>query len=187
MRALRFAILALTAAFPAVAADPASGTIDDEHLTTSWTGMFIAPNPGGSEVPIVCEEAAAPLTCDVFRFEVNVSDADVENDGIRIDLAWTTAQMDIDLYVYNDETGEQVGSGTAGQGTSDGAFIPAVNGLYRVEIIPWLAAGESYEGTVTYQRFDEEKSGIFGAGAVSAGVLLVLLAGLGLGLRRAPR
>src|SRR5918996_6108560 len=83
---LAFSALALTTVR---AADPASGTIDDEHGSTTWTGLLLTPNPGGSNVPLVCEEGT-PL-CDVYRFTVNRSSIDADNDDIKIELTWADA------------------------------------------------------------------------------------------------
>lgn len=166
----------------ALAADPESGKVDDASYTATWTGSFLTPNPS-SDVDKICEEGTP--TCDVYHFEVAVTDPNVDDDFITITAEWPTAEMDIDLFVY-DEAGNEVGSGTAFQGGYDMAMIPAVNGKYRVEVVPYLAAAEDYTGTVTYVKYEEEKSLLGFAGALPPAALggLALLALAGLARRR---
>lgn len=171
---------------PALAADPASGKISHAQPAAEWSGELLTPNPGGSDVPVICEEGTP--TCDVYRFEAELPDANLDDDLITIKLEWSAPaeQVDIDIYVYDDTTGEELGSGTAAGGGAEATFIPAVSGKYRVVVIPWAAAAQSYTGVVRYEKFEEGKSALDFAGAFGAGTLL-LLAGLGAGLRRAVR
>lgn len=177
-------VLALLVAGTAGAATPASGKISEGQRTTEWSGgPIFAPNPYPTVPVTECREGT-PI-CDVFRFEADLPNANPDDDVITITLGWATTQLDFDLYVFDEATGEEVGSGTANAGGRDVAIIPAVSGKYKVVVYPWAATAETYTGVVKYEPFEEEKSSVLGVGAFGAGTLL-LLAGLGLtaGLRR---
>jgi hypothetical protein len=172
--------LALLLTLPTHAADPDSGTINDSQHATEWSGMFLTPNPGGSLLPVICEEGTP--TCDVYRFEVNLSNVDLDEDFIVVEIQSPTEQMDLDIYIYDEETGRLVGSGTTST-SHEIVTIPAANGRYRAEVIPWLAVAESYTGSVRYVPFENDKS-LFGfVGALAPGFLAVL-AGIAIFRRR---
>src|SRR5690348_11593323 len=82
------------AAAGAYAADPASGTLNDTTSKIEWTGgpLFV-PNQtnvveAANQEP-VCEEGT-PL-CDVYRFEVNASNLDSDNDEIHVSVGFDDA------------------------------------------------------------------------------------------------
>lgn len=174
---LRIPFVALTACVlftgAAGAADPESGKITEDQPTTEWSGgPVLVPNPYPT-APVECQEGT-PI-CDVFRFEADLPNANPEDDLITITLGWGTSQMDFDLYVFDEATGEQVGSGTAGAGTSDAAIIPAVSGKYKVVVYPWAAAAETYTGVVKYEPFDEGQKSLLGfAGALGGWTLAIM-------------
>lgn len=145
----------------APAATPPSGTVDDAHPSTTWTGgPYIFPNlsPQTGGEPI-CEEFT--VTCDQYRFEVNLSNADVDNDTVIVSVGWNNADADFDPYLYDDVTGELLVNG-AGSANPDIMFVPVrpdgtFNGKYRVVVAPYLPLAETYTGKVEFQKFDENK------------------------------
>ncbi len=200
---LRSPVLALTLgvlALPAIAATPESGAITDTQSSVEFSGgPYVFPNAtnlvqnAGQET--ICEEGTE--TCDIFRFEVNLTTANVDDDQIVVTVGWNDsipddptgsapALPDYDLELYNDTTGEFITQ----QATADNPEIMMVvpnNGKYQLRIIPYAPMAEPYTGKVQFVKFEEEKNlaQTFFAGAFDAGALL-LLAGLGVLARRKP-
>lgn len=187
--ALALAVLAL----PAIAATPESGTITKEQKTVEWTGgPYIIPNLtptlGLADQPPVCEEGTE--LCDVFRFEVNLTGANLDEDAVVITVGWEDDGLpstpaadtpDYDLYLYDDSTGDLILT-QASAANPEVMFLPAENRKYRLDLIPFAAMNQPYSGKVAYVPFEEQKTlGIF-SGAFGPAALLMLA--LGLALRR---
>ncbi|HUS23669.1 MAG TPA: hypothetical protein VM369_01870 [Candidatus Binatia bacterium] len=209
LQTFAFAVAALTAAATVTAATPESGTITDEQTTAEFSGgPFIVPNQtniiqlddlAGDPIPVnsVCESDTG-MTCDEYRFEVKVSSPNPEDDAIVVRVGWDNSVTaddgvppdanvsipDYDLELYNDETGDFV----AQQATGDNPevmTIPAVNGKYRLVLVPYNAGNTPYTGKVSFEKFEEER-GVLGSAGAFTGVLLPLLGLAGL-LGRARR
>lgn len=191
-------LLAAAFALPAAAADPASGTITDTQTSVEWTGgPYIVPNltPALGEAfeDPVCEEGTE--TCDVFRFEINLTSANLDDDLMILTVEWNDSipddanpaanLPDYDLYLYNDDTGERVATQATAANPEAMFFIPA-NGRYRLDVIPFAAMNEPYTGKVQFVKFEEEKNtalSIFG-GALGTGTLMALAGFAALARRR---
>lgn len=178
---------------PLLAATPESGTITDSQKTVEWAGgPFIVPNVsptlGLADQEPVCEEGTE--VCDVYRFEVNLSNANLDEDTVVVTVGWEGATdvgglatvPDYDLYLYDDSTGDLIVD-QASAANPEIITLPAENRKYRLVIIPFAPMDTVYAGKVTYVPFEEEKSlGILG-GAFGAGTLL-LLTGFGVLARK---
>jgi hypothetical protein len=191
------ALALLSIAVPA--ATPANGTVTDSTPTVEWTGgPFVVPNQtnvveiddlAGNPVDqnSLCEEDTG-LTCDIYRFEVNVSSIDPENDLVVIRVSWdnavtaddglpdaaNTSIPDYDLELYNDTTGEEIVLQQTGD-NPEVITLPAANGKYRLQVIPFNAGNTPYAGKVTFEKFEEDKSGALSfAGAFGSGALGLL-------------
>jgi len=185
----------------AYAAEPASGTISDDSPSAEWTGgPFVVPNVtpllGVAEQDPVCEEGTP--TCDVYRFEVNLSNADQDNDFITVTVVWADSIPDdplheqvgnfpdYDLYLFDDETGDLVVDQASGA-NPEVITLPPANRKYRLVIIPFMAANEPYTGKVELKSFEDDKSGSGALVGAMDGGLLALLAAAGLLARRRRR
>lgn len=201
---LRICLMSLAALLlpSAYAAEPASGTVTNDTPVAEWTGgPYIAPNLtpavlGQVDMDAICEEGTP--TCDVYRFEVNLSSVNPDDDYITITVSWNDTipddpiheqvgnMPDYDLYLYDDTTGTLVTS----QATGDNPEIitlPPENRKYKLVVIPFFAANEAYTGKVELKTYAEGKSGSGAVvGALDGGLLgLFAIAGiLGLGRRR---
>ncbi len=197
---LLFSALVLTA-LPSEAATPANGAITDSQTSIEFSGgPYVVPNvtnivqEAGEET--VCEEGTP--TCDIFRFEVNLTAANLDEDTIVVTVSWADSipappanpedlvpeLPDYDLEMYDDETGVLVVQ-QASAANPEVMILPAGNRKYQLRIIPYAAMNEPYIGKVQFVKFEEEKgkSQIFFGGALGAGSLL-LLTGLGAVARR---
>lgn len=79
-------------ALPAIAATPESGTITDTQNMIEWTGgPYIVPNltptlPAEVSEEPVCVEGTP--TCDVYRFEINLTNANLDDDQAILTVEW---------------------------------------------------------------------------------------------------
>lgn len=192
MQQIRLAALAACLlTVPAMAADPESGAITDAQTAVEWTGgPFFVPNLtptlGLAGLDPVCEEGTP--TCDVFRFEVNLTTANVDDDSVVIRVGWDGATdiggvvtvPDYDLYLYDDTTGDLIIT-QASAANPEVITVGAQNRKYRLVIIPFADTGVAYHGRAELVKF-EAQSTLFG-GSLALGALLVL-AGLGAWRRR---
>ena len=183
-------------ALPALAATPESGTISDSQTSIEFSGdPYVVPNTTNvlqqADQQTICEEGTP--TCDIFRFEVNLSDASVDDDTLVITVGWeddvipSTPSVpetpDYDLELYNDATGEFITQQASAANPEVMITVPN-NGKYQLRIIPYAGMDQPFTGKVEFVKFEEEKSkaisffgGAFGLGG------LALLAGFGM-LRR---
>lgn len=186
-------------AMPLRAATPESGTINDTQSAIEFGGgPYVIPNLTNvlqlADQETVCVEGTP--TCDIFRFEVNLTTANVDDDQIVVTVGWTDSipsapsgevpeVPDYDLELYDDQTGKLVVQ-QASAANPEVIILPAGNRKYQLRIIPYATMNVAYTGTVQFVRFEAEKSkaqvffgGAFGLGAIT------LLAGLGvLGRKR---
>ena len=145
---LTTAVLAAATVPGAGASTPQGSTLSPptsgEQSSATWSG---GPYTGFVADPSVCTDA----TCDSHTVTLNVpSDHwDSHRGSVEVGIRWASRADDFDLYVY-DASGEVVGKSAAG-GTTDehvdlGTLAP---GAYTVQVVPYLTAGASYEGTAT--------------------------------------
>jgi hypothetical protein len=182
IRSVPAAVLALALAGPALAATPNSGTIDDTTHQLEWSGgPFVMANVTNLLGDPVCLDEE--FTCDVYYLDVNLSNADIDDDLILVEITPDLVH-DFDLYIYDAETGRLVGSSGNDPGEKEQVMLGAENRKYRIVVLPWATAAGTYTGTVTYIPAEHDKSRSFFGGAIGGG-LLVLLAMAGVaGLRR---
>ena len=139
------ALLVLTVAPEAWAANPGAGTVSRRH-DASWTGgPFTVPNPAA------CATAFDPL-CDHFLLIVDAKP------GTRVAVAITTADPvgnDFDLFVYASD-GTLVTSSTSAGGTEQAVFehkAQYAGQTYEVRVQPWLVLpGTGYQGVAAVTR-----------------------------------
>jgi hypothetical protein len=186
-------LLAL-AAGGAWAATPENGVITDTQTSVEFSGgPYAVPNVTNvlqlAEGETVCEEGTP--SCDVFRFEVNLADVNVDDDQLVITVSWDDSipdapaddapkLPDYDLELYNDATGEFITQQATGDNPEILVTLPN-NGKYQLRIIPYAPMDVPYAGKVEFVRFEEEESksltlfgGALGGSALSALVLLLL-------------
>lgn len=176
------------------AATPESGTVSDTQHTVEWSGgPFVATNLTPLVLGLAGENALCieGELCDIFRFEVNLSDADLENDIVSVSVEWpdvdgVAAEVpDYDIYLYDDTTGELV-STAATAANPEVIVLTAENRKYRLEIIPFAPMAQAYNGRVAYVPFEEDKSVLGFVGALNPALLALLgLAALAARRRRA--
>ncbi|HUS23667.1 MAG TPA: hypothetical protein VM369_01860, partial [Candidatus Binatia bacterium] len=184
------AAAALLAGGATYAADPASGTLTDTSGALSYTGgPFVVSNPTPDPVHAIDPQCVdgTPL-CDTYVLTVDVGDG-LRGDAANADalvsfrMSFTNALSDFDLYIY-DSGGNLVASSTNGGGAPESTSVPLSdlkNGEYRIVIVPYNSAADSYEASVEITDLgNADKGGLLAAGAAGPGLLLPLLALAGL-------
>lgn len=184
-RILRTAIACgvLAVALPSAAADPASGTIDDAHLSQSYTGgPYVVPNQAaratGESAPI-CEEDTG--TCDVYTLTLALSDElrgseDNHFPTIEITVGWELDNADFDVYVYAPD-GALVDYAYTSSNPEQ-LYLPLEdlpNGDYRIVVIPWQPAAQTFTATIAVTGVAPAK-GLLLAGAAGLPLLLAFAA-----------
>jgi len=132
---LALASLALAMAWAgiAMAANPASGTVNSSSPTTTWRGMYYAIHTNPEMVP--CPPGSGPLSdpinavCD--HFSLTVEDAG----SLTVTIDWPDPGNDFDLFVY-DSNNMQVASSANGVGTSETVTFDAAATTYEVRVDP---------------------------------------------------
>ena len=139
---------------PAVAATPsefslgAPASSGPKAVTQkkSWTGVLPAT---GAADPSVCVEG---VNCDsaTMHFTIPAKFWQDNTGSVDIQIDWTTAGADLDLYIYDSE-GTQVGSSASGGGTQEKAPMGQLApGDYTITAVGYTnVPGMSYSGTVT--------------------------------------
>ena len=136
------------------AATPASGTIGPTPgSSVSWTGgPYVVP----TALPDQCPPATDPLNvrCDHFYLTVNVPPSywDTNHGGADIQITWSSADDDYDLYIY-DNAGNLVGQSASGGTTSERFLLQNANSVqspYEVRVVPFLVAASTYNGSATF-------------------------------------
>ncbi|MGA8845422.1 MAG: S8 family serine peptidase [Nocardioides sp.] len=128
---------------PAMAADPASGTVA-EGADFAWQGATYA---AAASTVLPCPSAEQDpdnLICD----HVTV---DVSGDGglpLVVSIQSDVESSDFDLYLY-DSQGDLVGS-SGSAGSAESVTVPGAAGSYEVRVQPWLVTEPStYTGAAT--------------------------------------
>lgn len=176
-RVLAPLVLALA---PLSATADGSGALNDATLSLDYTSAaYFVPNvtgeTGAAGGSAICEQGTP--TCDVFELTIDFSDDfRKEQPDASVDLVFTWgAQSDYDIFVYN-SSGELVGSATnfVGEG-GDFVFLfleSLSNGVYRVEVVPYLPMGSPFSLKARVTGLTESKNGVLGVGALPLALLL---------------
>ncbi|MGH3329799.1 MAG: CARDB domain-containing protein [Nocardioidaceae bacterium] len=99
--------------------------------------------------PSTCTAA----TCDEHAVTLSIPADywDSHQGSVSIDISWASSTDDFDLYVY-DAHGELAGKSAAGGTTEESVDLgTAAPGDYTVQVVPYLTAGASYDGTATLE------------------------------------
>lgn len=154
MRHLAMGIaLSALLAFPAAAANPASGDLSSTKDEVTWTGgPFYASNPVG------CVTSTDP-GCD--HFTLTISSSAVKRVLVAISPSEGFEADDYDLFVY-DNTGTLLAQSASDTGYESAVFENTGAPYYEVRVQPWLISpGSTYRGVAMRTReqaFDIENS-----------------------------
>ncbi len=168
---------------PLSASADGGGALNDGTLSLEYTSApYFVPNVTGDTGIVggspICEQGTP--TCDVFDLTIAFSDDfRTAQPDASVDLVYTWgAQSDYDIFVY-DSGGALIASATnfAGEG-GDAVFLfleTLSNGVYRVEVIPYLPLGDTFtlKAAVTGLT-PENKNSVLGVGALPLSLLLPL-------------
>lgn len=146
-------------ASPATAADPPEGTLDSKTKKVEWAGpaVVVAVNPTPAVGAVECPGTPVVLACDVFTLTVNISTSQYSGTGgVAIDITWSSANNDYDLYVY-DEAGEEVASSAQGGTTEEHVFIPRASDTYTVTAVEFGIVDDQYAGVAVAQGVKKAK------------------------------
>jgi len=193
----RFSVIAVLLGLlaPTAFAADGSGTVDDATPAVEFAGgPYAVPVPATLLLPEPLCVEDTPL-CYTYDLTVSLSDElrlapGNEYASLDIALAFDGAQNDLDLYVY-DAAGNLLTSAAGGAGVQEAVSLPldfVPNGVYRIQVIPWLVVGPvSFTGTINVAGLaaNDTKSGVLGAGGLALPTLLPLA--LLVGLRRLRR
>ncbi len=132
----------------AEASSPQSTTLSPAEgggsSSVAWSG---GPYTGFVADPAACTDA----TCDAHSMTLNVPADywDTHQGTVKVDITWGLSSDDFDLYVY-DSAGKLAGKSAAGGTTEETVDLgTAAPGEYTVQVVPYLTAGASYDGTAT--------------------------------------
>lgn len=174
MRTLARIALVASALLPLSAGAQA---LSEANPVITWTaGPFVVPNvtPQTGDPPVCLEYTA---TCSEYFFEISMGDSvDVENDQVRVSIAWAEANADFDPYLYAcDASGsscEELLVNGGGSANPESMYVPvrngSWNGKYRVVVAPFLPLAQTFDGTVKYEKF-EAQVGVKAAAAAPEG------------------
>lgn len=125
------------------AASPASGAINPDHPTASYTaGPFLVANATGAQGSPLCN---AVTTCDDYTLTVSVPSGYDTDHSIKLQTAWSNATADFDLYVL-DASGTLLAT-SASSGDPETVLLPARSGTYTVRVVPYLPLAQSITGS----------------------------------------
>jgi len=133
----------------AQAATPASGTLTDQQTTLSYTGgPYAAPNvtAQANGTPI----CTAPNSCDIYTLTVQVAATDLQSKQIAIAASWPNTTADFDLYVF--DSNNNLVNSSASSADPESTLIPAVSGVYTIEVVPFNPLGQTFTGTILLQN-----------------------------------
>ncbi|MDQ6624523.1 MAG: hypothetical protein M3Y69_00060 [Verrucomicrobiota bacterium] len=136
------------------AASPTGGTISPSTTApVKWAGDATGVPAGGVAGEAACIDGQ---NCDVFTITVSGTQAEYAGKQILVNIAWSVAASDYDLYIHKDTlSGTLIASGANGgpPGTSESAVInPATSGLgkYVVHVLySTTIPTDQYQGTAT--------------------------------------
>lgn len=154
---VRFRLLASPSSFPSVlvstlallfapgladAATPPSGSISPGGTEVTWQG---GPFTGSTSDPVTatCDNS----DCDNFILTVTGSDPLLHE--LRVEINWVNPASDLDLYIFNNTTGSQLGVDGAAVSNVETVAVPAGPGEYRVTVLIYRAVAESYTARAT--------------------------------------
>ena len=153
------AAVVCTVAFPAAQAaptTPASIALDSTSGLVEFTGgpIFganVTPTLGAADTPAgdhIC--TGAGVACDALELSVDTSGfaagAEVQ---LRVTVEWGDPDTDLDIYLVDSESSEtQEAAATAGNPEVINFTVPTGQSSYVVDIVPFLAAGTPYTGSV---------------------------------------
>src|SRR3989454_878119 len=138
----------------ATASTPSSGTLSPGTPVLTFTGgPFTGSNPSGfaGDLP----NCSIPNTCDTYTLSINIPlgySALHPNDVIAVKVQWPDAGVnDFDVYILNSTTDTQEQAPAATSSDPEVTAWAVVDGsvTYRVRIVAFQAANESYNATVT--------------------------------------
>lgn len=136
------------------AATPDAGTVSPSRDTFSWKGEHY--QQGSFATAAGCESIdAGDARCDHVRLNVDASQAFYRKNpaaGARIRIAWGSSDDDFDLYVYDADTGDEVGASFQPETSFEQVFIPAASGSYDVLVVPYFVTESDYAGTARLVR-----------------------------------
>src|SRR4051794_13718357 len=126
------AVLLTSAAVPAEAADPSSGTVSDSSTSVTWSaGPFVTANPTNAAGDPICNAATE---CDDYALHVSTPPGYGGSHQLGISVQWASTAADFDLYVL-DSTGAIVGT-SASSADPELVLLPADSGDYTVRVVP---------------------------------------------------
>ena len=143
---------------PGSAATPRSGSVaPPSGSSVSWVGHHYAaaavadPAAGGAGCPP--EADPLDLVCDHFFLTVDVLPSywDTHTGGVRVKIAWASAEDDFDMYVYKDGAVVQRSGGSVNQ---EEVFLQSPSGTYEVRVVPFLVTDEGADGMATFESVD---------------------------------
>lgn len=139
------------AAFPAFAANPASGSIEGQNDEAVWNGgPYYVSNPATTAGLIKqgpCDVGAP--ACDSYRI---TAESNVKQILVAIAPAQGFETDDYDLYIYDDQ-GNQVAMDADGDGYESAIFDNAGSAYFDVRVQPYtVGAGSSYSGVAQPTR-----------------------------------
>ncbi len=147
-------LLTATAGAAAFASGAGASTPGSTTLSPSDTGRSSVTWSGGPYSGVVPDPSACTdATCDTHTVSLNVPADywDTHSGSVSVGISWDLSSDDFDLYVL-DASGHQVGSSAAGGTTSESVDLGALApGDYIVQVVPYLTAGASYDGTATLE------------------------------------
>jgi hypothetical protein len=135
-------VLALFPALPALAATPESGSMSPGSGDLTWSG---GPFTATTSDPVAAD--CNNSTCDNFLITVSGSDASTHR--VDVEVTWLSPTNDLDLYVFDHTTGSQLDVDGAAASNVERVSFLAAPGVYRVTVLVYRAAQESYSGSAT--------------------------------------
>ncbi len=133
------------------AATPPTGTLTNNSGPVTYTaGPFFVPNASAqANGTPVCNAA---LECDDFTLTIAVSPPITPSTHrVKIVTQWPVSAADFDVYVLQGDTGENVIATAASSSDPEVAYIQPVNGVYRIRVVPFAPAGQSFTGTISLE------------------------------------
>jgi hypothetical protein len=135
-------LLLLGIAHQASAANPSSGPIAPGDPPVTWSG---GPFTGTTTDPIAA--TCSNSQCD--NFILTVSGGDATQYELQVEINWLNPANDLDLYIFDHNTGSQLDVDGAAVSNVERVAIPGASGTYRVTVLIYRAVAESYTASAT--------------------------------------